>query len=140
LAANGRTGLGDSAQNYYTPGDTIGALQASAGGAATTQFASNLKLANTYQASVYVEQQIGEFTLRTGFVYNNLIDIAGTVNAGRPLSAYTTPVTFYVPNSANVATASSPNITLWNLTPSLTGPSVQVYENLPKIAITITGK
>ena len=132
LAANGRTGIKDSALNYYAPGDTIGALQASAGGAATTQFSPNLKLANTYQASVYIEQQIGKITLRTGFVYNNLIDIAGVVNAGRPLSAYTTPVTFYVPSSANVASASSPTVTLWNLTPALTGPSVQVYQNLPE--------
>ena len=132
LAANGRTGIGDSPLSYYAPGDTLGALQASAGGAATTQFASNLKLANTYQASAYIEQQIGTFTLRSGFVYNNLIGIAGVVNAGRPLSAYTTPVTFYIPNAADVATASSPTTTLWNLTPALTGPTVQLYENLPE--------
>ena len=132
LAANGRTGIGDSPLDYFAPGDTLGALQASAGGAATTQFAPNLKLANTYQASAYIDQQIGTFTLRSGFVYNNLIDIAGTVNGGRPLSAYTTPVTFYVPNAADVATTSSPTATLWNLTPALTGPTVQVYQNLPE--------
>ncbi|MBV8906835.1 MAG: hypothetical protein JOZ22_24615, partial [Acidobacteriia bacterium] len=60
-------------------------------------------------------------------IYNNLIDIAGLVNAGRPLSAYMTPVTFYVPKAADVATASSPAVTLWNLSPALTGPSVQVF-------------
>jgi hypothetical protein len=121
---------GDSATDYYQSGDTLGSLQNSSGGAATTSFASNLKLANTYQASAYLEQQLAGFTFRTGFVYNNLIDIAGTVNAGRPLTAYTMPETLYVPNSADVASASSPTITVWNL--ANPGPTLQQYKNLPE--------
>jgi hypothetical protein len=122
--------VGDTPNSYYHPGDALGALQNSSGGSATTSFASNLKLANTYQASAYLEQQLAGFTLRTGFVYNNLIDIAGTVNAGRPLTDYTAPVTFYVPNAADIASPSSPTITLWNL--KNPGTTLQQYENLPE--------
>jgi hypothetical protein len=110
----------------------LGALQSNTGGVATTTFSPNLKLANTYQASAYLEQQIRSVKIRSGFVWNELINIAGTVNSGRPLSAYTVAAgPFYVPNTGNVATASSPTVTLWNLpTPTPSGPNV--YQNLPE--------
>jgi hypothetical protein len=125
---NGRSG--DTATNAYLPGDNLGSLQASAGGKATTSFASNLKLANTYQASAYLEQQLGGFTLRTGFVYNNLIDIAGAVNINRPLSAFTQPVQLHVPNPDG--TQSSTTITAWSIPTGPPLPVVNVYENLPE--------
>ena len=76
---------------------------------ATTTFSSSLKLANTYQASIYfLEQQLGPYLVRSGLVYNQLRDIAGTINSGRPLTAFTVAATpFYAPNSANVASTSS---------------------------------
>jgi hypothetical protein len=127
------TKLGDTATSYYQPGDPLGSLINSAGGAATTSFASNLKLANTYQASLYFEQQLGGFTLRTGFVYNNLIDIAGSVNADRPLTAYDQSHTYYVPSATNLISASSPTVTVWDLDPGVLSSSVNnVYENLPE--------
>ena len=87
------TRAGDIPTDFYEPGDTLGSLQGTTGGAATTSFAPNLKLANTYQASAYFEQQFGGLTLRSGLVYNEVVDIAGTVNVDRPLSAYSNPVT-----------------------------------------------
>jgi outer membrane receptor protein involved in Fe transport len=123
---------GDTAGNYYHAGDTLGALQAFQGGAATTAFPSNLKLANTYQASAYFEQQAGSFTLRTGFVWNALRDIAGTVNVNRPLSAFTVPKTLYVPGPDNVASASSPAVTVWDLAPGTPSAALNVFKNLPE--------
>jgi len=121
---------GDTPDDHYEPGDDLGALQASAGGKATTTFAPNLQLANTYQTSAYFEQQVGGFTLRTGLVYNLLRDIAGTVNADRPLTAYNVPETLYVPGPNDVATAASPTVTVWNLA-APTG-ALNVFEDLPE--------
>jgi hypothetical protein len=123
---------GDTATNYYLPGDTLGAFQASAGGAATTTFANNLKLANTYQSSAYIEQQVGSFTIRSGFVWNSLRDIAGTVNANRPLSVFTVPKTLYVPDATDTATASSPTVTVWDVAPGTPTTALNIYENLPE--------
>ncbi|HWF38908.1 MAG TPA: carboxypeptidase regulatory-like domain-containing protein [Candidatus Acidoferrales bacterium] len=123
---------GDTAANYYQPGDTLGAFQNSQGGVATTSFPSNLKLANTYQASAYIEQQLGGFTLRSGFVWNSLRDIAGTVNANRPLQAFTVPKTLYFPDATDTATAASPTITVWDLAPGTPTTALNVYKNLPE--------
>ncbi len=123
---------GDTATNYYHPGDTLGAFQASAGGVATTSFASNLKLANTYQASAYLEQQLHGVMVRTGFVWNGLRDIAGTVNVNRPLTAFTVPKTLYVPAANNVATASSPTVTVWDLAPGTPTTALNIFKNLPE--------
>jgi hypothetical protein len=123
----------DTPNNHYNAGDPLGSLIATKGGAATTAFASNLKLANTYQASAYFEQQLAGFTLRTGFVYNNLIDIAGSVNADRPLGSYNVRKTFYVPDATNVISNSSPTVALWDLDPAIsTGAVLNLYENLPE--------
>jgi hypothetical protein len=123
---------GDTANNYYLPGDTLGALQSFQGGVATTSFPSSLKLANTYQASAYLEQQVGNLILRTGFVWNSLRDIAGTVNVNRPLSAFTVPKTLYVPGQDNVATSNSPTVTVWDLAPGTPSAALNVFKNLPE--------
>ena len=132
-ACKGPLNLGDTANSYYQPGQCLGSFVTSVGGAATTTFSSALKLANTYQASAYYEQQIGGFTLRSGIVFNHTIDPAGAINLYRPLSAYSNPVTYYVPNAANQISNSSPTITLWD-TPSTfnTAQNVQIYQNLPE--------
>jgi hypothetical protein len=131
LQLNGRAG--DTATNFYLPGDNLGSFVASQGGVATTSFAPNLKLANTYQASAYLEQQLGGFTLRTGFVYNNLIDIAGSVNVDRPLAAYNQAKTFYVPDATNTISNSSPTVTVWDLDPAVPSSAVlNQFGNLPE--------
>jgi len=125
--------LGDTPTSYWVPSDGVGNFVASTGGAATTTFSSALKLANTYQASAYYEQQFGSFTLRSGIVFNHTIDPAGVVNESRPLSAYSTPYTYYVPNAANQIANNSPTVTVWDLGATPPGvPNVQTYENLPE--------
>ena len=135
-SAGGLTG--DSPTTYYQPGDTLGTLQSFTGGSATTTFSPTLKLANTYQASAYYEQQAGPYLVRSGLVYNQLRNIAGSVNSLRPLSAYNVAVpSFYVPNAADVATTTSPTVTLWNICPTPAGTCTvpsgpNIYENLPE--------
>jgi hypothetical protein len=132
-ACTGPLNLGDTANSYYQSGQCIGNFVASSGGAATTTFSSALKLANTYQASAYYEQQLGGFTLRTGVVFNHTIDPAGAINVYRPLSAYSNPVTYYVPNAANQISNSSPTITLWDVPSTFsTSQNIQQYQNLPE--------
>ena len=123
---------GDTPTDHYLPGDMLGSLQTSSGGVATTEFSPNLKLANTYQASAYLEQELHGVMLRTGFVWNSLRDIAGTVNVNRPLSAFTAAKTLYVPGPNNVATASSPTVTVWDLPVGYNPPVLNTYENLPE--------
>ncbi len=129
------TRAGDTPTDFYEPGDTLGSLQGTTGGAATTSFAPNLKLANTYQASAYFEQQFGGLTLRSGLVYNEVVDIAGTVNVDRPLSAYSNRVTYYIPNSSNTISNSSPTVTIWDVPSTFnTNAVLNEYENLPEDA------
>jgi len=126
LNANGRWERGEE-----------GRLVSVQGGSTSTVFDDNLKNAYVQQATVYVEREIvGNFGVRTGFVWNGRRQERGTIDVNRPLSAYDVPVSIVDPGpDGRLNTADDgATITAYNLNAAvLSRPPQNITTNLPGV-------
>jgi hypothetical protein len=118
----------------WDPGEE-GRVIAINGGAANTAVASDLKNPFVKQASVFVEREVApNLGIRTGLVWNGERQQHRSINASRPLSAFTIPVQAQDPGPDGRAGTSDDGgvITVYDLPADvLARPVLNVTTNLP---------
>ena len=123
-----------NANGWWDPGEE-GSVISVAGGVASTRLDSSIENTHVHQATAYLEREVAAGVgVRTGFVVNAKRSPYGTINASRPLSAYSVSIPVVDPGSDGRLGSSDDGKTLtaYGLTAeALAAAPVNLTTNLP---------
>jgi hypothetical protein len=118
----------------WDPGEEGSTIIERSGGAATESLDPNLEDTYTREIATWFERElVTNFGVRTGFVWRGQRQRYERVDASRPFSAFTVPVTIPDPGPDNIRGNSDdgPAIQGFNLPPGFNLPATNVQTNIP---------